>query len=91
MCALNAARIKCQPAIFTDDPQSERHPIVLWIGARAWNPLACANTIVATCTTSLESRPGVDRSGLQAGFVYLMDGMARSPKIFPNGAQFIRG
>jgi hypothetical protein len=34
MSALGAAGVKYQPVVFTDDPQSERHGIALWIGVR---------------------------------------------------------
>lgn len=34
MSALNAAGVKHQPVVFSDDPQSERHGIALWIGVR---------------------------------------------------------
>lgn len=34
MSALDAAGVKYQPVVFTDDPQSERHGIALWIGVR---------------------------------------------------------
>ncbi len=35
MSALDAAGVKYQPVVFTDDPQSERHGIALWIGVRS--------------------------------------------------------
>ncbi len=35
MSALDAAGVNYQPVVFTDDPQSERHGVALWIGVRA--------------------------------------------------------
>lgn len=35
MSALDAAGVKYQPVVFTDDPQSERYGIALWIGVRS--------------------------------------------------------
>lgn len=35
MSALDAAGVRYQPVFFTDDPNSERHGVALWVGVRS--------------------------------------------------------